>query len=320
MPENHRTRLLIARKVPTAVANRAVAEFHAFVTDADMDAWSVVDFCKQHEVPAVLVGKKSGLQAEHIAALPASVRIIANASAGVDHMDVAFARERGIVVTNAPDALTECTADFSMLLVLAACRRASEYERIMRDGWGKSFGMTAMLGTRVNGKTLGIMGFGRIGRAVARRAQGFGMRVIYTDMHRAAPAVENGATFYASFEAMLPHCEVLTLHVPGSGAPLMTKKEFGLLPKGAVFVNAARGGLVDEDALYEALTSGHLFAAGLDVYRNEPNVDPRFASLDNVFLTPHMASATVETRDQMGFTALDNVVAVLDGRPALNPV
>jgi lactate dehydrogenase-like 2-hydroxyacid dehydrogenase len=180
--------------------------------------------------------------------------------------------------------------------------------------------MTEMLGARVNGKTLGIVGFGRIGRAVAKRAQGFGMRVIYTDINRAAASLENGATFYTSLEEMLPHCEVLTLHVPGGGVPLMTKKEFGLLPAGAVFINAARGGLVDEDALYDALTSGHLFGAGLDVYRNEPNVDMRFAGLDNVFLTPHMASATIETRDQMGFTALDNVAAVLDARPALNPV
>ena len=320
MPDNHRTRLLVARTVPAAVAKRAETQFHAYVTDADMDSWSVVDFCAKHAVPAVLIGKKSGLQAEHIAALPPTVKIIANASAGVDHLDVAAARERGIVVTNAPDALTECTADFTMLLVLAACRRASEYERIMRAGWGKSFGMTDMLGTRVNGKTLGIVGFGRIGRAVARRAQGFGMRVIYTDIQRAAPALENGATYYESLEAMLPHSQVLTLHVPGGGVPIMTRKEFGLLPKGAVFVNAARGGLVDEEALYAALTSGQLFSAGLDVYRNEPNVDGRFAGLDNVFLSPHMASATIETRDQMGFTALDNIAAVLDGASALNPV
>jgi lactate dehydrogenase-like 2-hydroxyacid dehydrogenase len=320
MSDTHRTTLLIARKVPVAIANRAKTEFHAFVTEADMDSWSVVDFCTKHDVPAVLIGKKSGLQAEHIAALPSTVKIIANASAGIDHMDVAAARQRGIAVTNAPDALTECTADFSMLLVLAACRRASEYERIMRNGWGKSFGMTEMLGTRVNGKTLGIVGFGRIGRAVAKRAQGFGMRVIYTDRCRADASIEHGATFYASLDDMLPHCQVLTLHVPGGGTPLMTKAEFGRLPKGAVFVNAARGGLVDEDALYEALSSGHLFSAGLDVYRNEPTVDTRFAELDNVFLTPHMASATMETRDQMGFTALDNVAAVLDGRAALNPV
>jgi len=320
MSENNRTRLLIARKVPAAVTKRAEAEFHAFVTESDMDSASVVDFCQKHDVPAVLIGKKSGLQAEHIAVLPSTVKIIANASAGFDHMNVAAARARGIVVTNAPDALTECTADFSMLLVLAACRRASEYERIMRKGWGKSFGMTDMLGTRVNGKTLGIVGFGRIGRAVAKRAQGFGMRVLYTDISRAAPALENGATFYPSLSEMLPHAQVLTLHVPGGGTPLMTEKEFALLPKGAVFINAARGGLVDEDALYAALTSGHLFSAGLDVYHNEPHVDARFAALDNVFLTPHMASATIETRDQMGLTALDNVAAVLDGRAALNPV
>ena len=320
MPENNRTQLLIARRVPNAVASRAVSEFRAYVTESDMDAWSVVDFCKKHDVPAVLIGKKSGLQEEHIAALPSTVKIIANASAGVDHMNVAFARERGIAVTNAPDALTECTADFSMLLVLAACRRASEYEKIMRSGWGKSFGMTEMLGTRVNGKTLGIVGFGRIGRAVAKRAQAFGMKVAYTDIQRASPALDSGAMFYPSLEELLPHSQVLTLHVPGGGTPLMTKKEFGLLPQGAVFVNAARGALVDEDALVEALTSGHLFGAGLDVYRNEPNVDARFAGLQNVFLTPHMASATIETRDQMGFTALDNVAAVLDGQKALNPV
>ncbi|AJK45695.1 2-hydroxyacid dehydrogenase [Burkholderia plantarii] len=312
-------RLLVARRIPAAVAARAKREFNAFVTEADMDSASVVDFCHRYAVPAVLVGKKSGLQKEHVDALPPTVKVIANASAGVDHMDVAAARARGIAVTNAPDALTECTADFTMLLVLAACRRAAEYERIVRAGWGRSFGMTEMLGTRVHGKTLGIVGFGRIGRAVARRARGFGMRIAYTDRQRAEPAVEAGATFHASLDALLPHCEVLTLHVPGGGAPLMTAREFARLPKGAVFVNAARGGLVDENALLDALGSGHLFGAGLDVYRNEPNIDARFAALDNVFLTPHMASATIETRDQMGFTALDNVAAVLAGEAPPNP-
>lgn len=318
MPNNNRPRLLVARRVPAAVAARAEAEFHAYVTDADMDAPSVVDFCIGHETPAVLIGKKSGLQAEHIAALPPSVKIIANASAGYDHMDVAAAHARGIVVSNAPDALTDCTADFTMLLILAACRRASEYERIVRAGWGKSFGMTDMLGMRVNGKTLGIVGFGRIGRAVAQRARGFGMQILYTDRRPAPPEVEAGARYCADLDTLLPQSDILTLHVPGGSTPLMTRREFGLLRDGAVFVNAARGSLVDEDALYDALASQRLFAAGLDVYRNEPNIDPRFAALDNVFLSPHMASATFETRDQMGFAALDNIAAVLDGRAAPN--
>ncbi|WP_176079907.1 2-hydroxyacid dehydrogenase [Paraburkholderia tropica] len=320
MSDRSSLRLLVARRVPEAVASRARSEFNAFVTESEMDSDSVVDFCRENGAPAVLVGKKSGLQAEHIARLPDTVKIIANASAGFDHMDVAAARERGIVVTNAPDALTECTADFAMFLILAACRRASEYERIMRSGWGKSFGMTEMLGTRVNGKTLGIVGFGRIGRAVAKRAKGFGMRIIYTDIQRAPEALEDGAIYCSSLREMLPQSQVLTLHVPGGGAPIMATEEFGLLPTGAVFVNAARGALVNEDALFDALKSKHLFAAGLDVYRNEPNVDKRFADLENVFLTPHMASATIETRDQMGFTALDNVAAVLAGHGAINPV
>ena len=318
MPDNNRTQLLVARRVPATVAARAAAEFNAYVTDADMDAPSVVEFCNRYETPAVLIGKKSGLQAEHIAALPPSVKIIANASAGYDHMDVAAARARGIVVSNAPDALTDCTADFTMLLVLAACRRASEYERIVRAGWGKSFGMTDMLGTRVNGKTLGIVGFGRIGRAVAQRARGFGMKIVYTDRRPAPLEIEAGARYCADLDTLLSQCDILTLHVPGGGTPLMTRREFGLMRDGAVFVNAARGSLVDEDALYDALTSHRLFAAGLDVYWNEPNIDPRFATLDNVFLSPHMASATIETRDQMGLTALDNVAAVLDGRRAPN--
>lgn len=158
----------------------------------------------------------------------------------------------------------------------------------------------------------------RIGRAVAQRARGFGMKIVYTDRRPAPPEIEAGARYCADLDTLLPQCDILTLHVPGGGTPLMTRREFGLLREGAVFVNAARGSLVDEDALYDALTSHRLFAAGLDVYRSEPNIDPRFAALDNVFLSPHMASATVETRDQMGFTALDNVAAVLDGKGAPN--
>jgi len=312
--------LLVARRIPAAVATRAQAQFNAYISPTDMDSESVVRFCNEHRVQAVLIGKKSGLQAADIARLPASVKIIANASAGFDHLDVEAARARHIAVTNAPDALTACTADFTFLLILAASRRASEYERIMREGWKQTFGMTDMLGLKVSGKTLGIVGFGRIGRAVADRARGFGMKIVYTDRARAPAELENGATFAPSLDALLPQCDVLTLHVPGGHGHLMTAREFALLPRGAVFVNAARGSLVDEDALIHALTSGHLFAAGLDVYQKEPGFDKRLADLPNVFLTPHMASATVETRDQMGYTALDNVQAVLEGLAPLNPV
>ena len=312
--------LLVARRVPDAVAERARREFNAVVTDHDMDAAAVVAASRTHRIRAILTGKKAALRAADVAALPDSVRIIANPSAGFDHMDVDAARARGIVVTNAPDSLTECTADFAFMLILAACRRASEYERIMRTGWRKSFGMPDMLGKRVNGQTLGIVGFGRIGRAVARRARSFNMRVIYNDLSRAPAAFEQGAEFVPDLRDMLPRCDILSLHVPGGSRTLMTREAFGLLPRGAVFVNAARGSLVDEDALIDALESGQLWAAGLDVFRNEPDFDLRFAQLPNVFLTPHVASATVDARNAMGFAALDNISAVLAGRPPINPV
>jgi lactate dehydrogenase-like 2-hydroxyacid dehydrogenase len=192
----------------------------------------------------------------------------------------------------------------------------------MREGWRHGYGLGEMMGLRVWGKTLGILGLGRIGQAVAQRARGFGMKVIYSAPRRVASELEQGAEYYPDFRAMLPHCDILSIHAPGGDATagIMNAETFALLPKGAVFVNASRGGLVDEDALIAALKSGHLFAAGLDVFRNEPEFDLRFTALRNVFLVPHMGSATVETRNAMGFRALDNIAAVLAGKPPLNPI
>jgi lactate dehydrogenase-like 2-hydroxyacid dehydrogenase len=227
-----------------------------------------------------------------------------------------------VIVTNTPDVLTDCTADLAFMLILAACRRAGEYATIMREGWRKPYGMPDHLGKRASGQTLGIVGMGRIGQAVARRGRGFDMRILYTDRQRLPAAIEQGAEYVETLQQILPRCDILSLHLPGApgAGPLMNRETFALLPRGAVFVNAARGSLVDEDALIEALTSGQLFAAGLDVYRKEPDFDQRLAALPNVFLTPHVASATVETRNQMGFKALDNIFEVLAGRPAISPV
>jgi len=314
-------RILVARGVPPAVAERASREFDAVLADHDMDADEVIRATAEQGSQAVFSGPKVRLTADKVAALPDSVKIIANPSAGTDHMDVAAARARGLVVTNTPDVLTDCTADLAFLLILAACRRASEYSAIMREGWRTPFGMPDMLGMRPSGRTLGIVGMGRIGQAVARRARGFDMRVLYYNRSRLRAEHENGAEYVASFEALLPRAEILSLHLPGGSAgTLMTREAFALLPRGAVFVNTARGSLVDEDALLEALQSGHLFAAGLDVFRREPDFDLRFNTVPNVFMTPHVASATVETRNQMGFKALDNIASVLAGRPPLNPV
>ena len=316
-------RLIVARPVPPAVAERARTEFDAIVAeDADWPAEAVLEAIVSHRAEALLFTSFFPLRADLIRRLPDHVRIAATCSVGFDHVDLAAAQARGLIVTNTPEVLTECTADLAFMLILNACRRAHEYNFIARTGWNRIFGLPEMLGLRASGKTLGIVGLGRIGRAVARRARGFDMRVVYHDAVRLPSELEAGAEYFSDFRAMLPHCQILTLHAPGGAATerMMNAETFALLPKGAVFVNAARGGLVDDDALVAALRSGHLFGAGLDVFRNEPAFDKRLAELPNVFLTPHMASATVETRNAMGFRALDNIAAVLAGRPAIDPL
>jgi lactate dehydrogenase-like 2-hydroxyacid dehydrogenase len=309
--------VLIARRVPEAVAARAQKEFGAVIADHDMDAEEALAVVAENGLAALVTGPKVRLTAAHAAKLPPSLKIVANTSVGYDHMDAAACKAAGVLVTNTPDVLTDCTADLAFMLLLNASRRAYEYEGIMRAGWRKPLGMPDMLGRQPSGRTLGIIGMGRIGQAMARRARGFGMKIIYHNRSRLSPEQED----VADLSAMLPRCEYLSLHLPGGAAgTLMTAETFAQLPRGAIFVNTARGSLVDEDALIDALKSGQLFAAGLDVFRREPDFDTRLAELPNVFLTPHMASATLETRDAMGFKALDNVAAVFAGRAPLDPV
>ena len=318
------SRLIVAALLPQDVVARARDAFDALVVDGsdDMTAPETVDAAIRHRADAILFTNTLPLSAEVIVALPPSVKVGATSSVGYDHIDVAAAKARGLVVTNTPGVLTECTADFAFMMLLAAARRGSEYDRIMRKGWGFRIGQGDLLGVRVTGKTLGILGMGRIGQAVAQRARGFDMRVVYHARNRLPEAREQGAAYFADFHAMLPVCDFLSLHAPATPATdrIVNARALSLLPRGAVLVNVSRGGLVDEDALFDALTSGHLFAAGLDVFRSEPNYDRRFGALENVILSPHVGSASVETRNAMGFRALDNIAAVLDGRGAIDPL
>ena len=316
-------RLIVSRQIPTAVAERIRADFDCpWPEGRDMTADEVIAALTETGADALMLTSHLKFGADTIARLPAHVRIAATCSVGFEHIDVAAAKARGLPVTNTPDVLTECTADLTFLLILGASRRAHEYETIMRKGWRRGYGLGEMLGSRVWGKRLGILGLGRIGQAVAARARGFGMQVLYHNSRRLPEAQEHGATYFASFDEMLPHCDILSLHAPGGPrtAKIMNAETFRRLPRGAVFVNSSRGALVDEDALIDALSSGHLFAAGLDVFHNEPAFDERFAALPNTFLLPHMGSATVETRTAMGMRALDNIEAVLAGKPPIDPL
>jgi glyoxylate reductase len=238
-------------------------------------------------------------------------------------VDVGACADRGIVVTNTPGVLTEATADFAFGLLLAAARRIAEGDRVVRaggfDGWTPSF----MLGKRVHGATLGLVGMGRIGQAMARRARGFGMRVLYTaprglpeDLERALGATRQ------DLNALLSMADFVSLHCPLTPETrhLMNVSRLGLMRPGTVLVNTARGGCVDEPALADALSRGHLAAAGLDVFEDEPRVDPRLLALENVVLAPHLGSADRPTREAMARIAVDNVLAVLAGQPPLTPV
>lgn len=311
--------LVLSLPIPGPVRARAEALFDCVEPPKHIGTEKLIEAANANKADAVLISLGIPVKADAIARLPASVKIIASTSVGFDHIDVAAANARGIVVGITPDAVTDATADVTLLLMLGACRRAKEHVRSMDQAWSVRNGFFDGLGTDLTGKTLGIIGMGRIGRGVAERCRGFRMPVLYHNRNRLSPDLENGARYFASLDEMLPHCQVLSLNLPGGQGVIMTAEKFAKLPKGALFVNSARGNLVDEDAMIEALKSGQLVAAGLDVFKNEPNYDTRINELPNTFLLPHVGTATIESRTEMANNSLDNIEAVLSGRPAPYP-
>ncbi|QDK37453.1 D-glycerate dehydrogenase [Bdellovibrio sp. NC01] len=314
--------ILLTFAAPENVIRRSKELFDSHVATSEWTAETIAAESAKLNPKAIVVSPRQKMTADIIAKLPASVKIIATSSVGFDHLDLPAAKARGIVLTNTPDVLTECTADLAMLLLLNACRRGREYQHIMEDGWGKSFSQSEMLGIKVSGKTLGIYGMGRIGQAVADRARAFGMKILYCNRKRLPPDQEKGATYFADLKEMLPHCQIFSLNAPGTAETqhIMNDETFALLPKDAVLVNVARGSLVDEKALMRSLDSKHLFAAGLDVFEQEPNFNQDLLKYQNIFMCPHMGSATQETRDEMGYRALENIRRVLSGQPAQDPL
>lgn len=313
-------RVVSSLPIPAPVRDRVYALFDCVEPERYLKSGEIVDAVTVHNAEGLLVFMGMPLRAEHIARMPASLRVIATASVGYDHIDVAAANARGITVCNTPDVLTDATADVHMLLLLGAARRAKQHVRNMDTGWSTRNGFFEGLGVDVTGKTMGIVGMGRIGRAVAARARGFRMPILYHNRTRLPPELEADARYFATLEDMLPHCQVLSLNLPGGQGVLMTSERFARLPKGAIFVNSARGSLVDENALVDALASGHLAAAGLDVFQKEPGYDMRLNALENTFLLPHIGSATTETRTAMAELAIDGIAAVLSGQTPTNVV
>jgi lactate dehydrogenase-like 2-hydroxyacid dehydrogenase len=310
---NHKPRVFATRHFPPDVEARLAANFDA-VLNPDDRLFDGPALIKATEGCAgILCAAGDPLNAETIASLPSSVRIIATFSVGYEHVDVAAAARRNILVSNTPDVLTDATADIAMLCLLGAARRAHEGTSMLRTHGWVGWAPTQLMGVHVTGKRLGILGMGRIGQAMADRARAFRMTIHYSNRSRLPPELEKGAAFHADPDDMLAHCDFLSINAPMTPATRkwVNAERIARLPKGAIVINTARGGVVDDDALIAALKNGHLASAGLDVFDGEPRIHQGYYGLENAFLLPHMGSATVETRNAMGFKALDNLEAFL---------
>jgi lactate dehydrogenase-like 2-hydroxyacid dehydrogenase len=309
--------VLVTRKLPEAVEARLSKDYSPILNPYDRlyTEEELVELCSKAD--AILPCHTEKLTAKLIARLPRNIKVIANYSVGVDHCDLDAAKDKGIIVTNTPDVLSEATAEIAILLMLGAARRASEGERMVRakkwHDWSPSF----MVGRQVTGKRFGVLGMGRVGQVAAKRARCFDMDVHYHNRNRLSSKLETGATYYDNVEALLPNCDVLSIHCPATPQTtgLLNAERIALMPDGAIVINTARGGVINDNALIQALKSGKVRAAGLDVFNGEPEgVHDEYLNLENVFLLPHIGSATEDTRDAMGFRALDNLDAIFAGK------
>jgi glyoxylate reductase len=312
-----RPRIVVTRKLPAAVESRMAELFDAAfnLSDRELDADALAKSAGGADVLVPTV--TDAIDGRVIAAGGDRLRLIANFGAGTDHIDLAAARARGVIVTNTPGVLTEDTADLVMALILAVPRRLAEGEKLLRAGRWTGWSPTGLVGRSVTGKALGIIGMGRIGAAVARRAAACGLSIHYHNRRRLPAAAEQalGARYWPSLDAMLAQVDVLTLNAPHSAAThhLLDARRLALMKPQAYLINAARGAIVNQDALIDALAGGMIAGAGLDVYPDEPHVDPRLLALPNVVLLPHMGSATQEGREAMGAKVIANIRAWIDG-------
>ena len=306
----------IPRRLSEATLARARRDYEVILNEADTPGTAEEIVAMSARADGMIPCHSEHFTAEVVARLDPRLKIVANHSVGVDHCDLEALKSRGIVVTNTPDVLSDATAEIAMLLMLGAARHAVRGDRLVRQGEWDSWSPSFMGGKQVTGARLGIVGMGRVGRAFAEKARGFGMEIHYHNRARLAPEAEQGAIFHADLESLLEAADFLSLHCPATPetADLLNAARLARLPEGAVVVNTARGALIDEDALLAAIKSGHIAAAGLDCFKVEPGGNPAFAAHENIFMLPHIGSATRATRDAMGARALDNLDAFFAGR------
>ncbi len=309
--------VVVTRKLPDAIETRMMELFDTRLNrdDTPMSQTELVEAVKTADVLVPTVTDE--IDKSVLTQAGDNLKLIASFGTGVDHIDLATARQRSITVTNTPGVLTEDTADMTMALILSVPRRVGEGERVMRSGDWSGWSPTAMLGHRIWGKRLGIIGMGRIGTAVARRARGFGLSIHYHNRRRVQPELEAEleATHWESLDQMLAHMDIVSVNCPHTPATyhLLSARRLKLLSDHAYIVNTSRGEVIDENALTRMLAARELAGAGLDVFEHEPAVNPRLVELDNVVLLPHMGSATIEGRIDMGEKVIINIKTFVDG-------
>ena len=323
-PLGRAPKVFVTRRLPAAIEARMAELFDLTINadDCPLGTAALARACAEHDVLVPTV--TDTITADVIGGAGRPLGLLANCGTGYEHIDLDAARAAGVVVTNTPGVLTEDTADLTMALIVSVPRRLVQGARSLRDGEWTGWSPTGLLGERVNGKRLGIVGMGRIGRAVAERARAFGMSIHYHNRRRLPDSVEHelNATFHADVDDMLPTVDLLTLHTPLTHATRhwLDARRLGLLPRHAVVVNTARGDLIDEDALAAALTEGRIAGAGLDVYSTEPDVPPALLAAPNTVLLPHLGSATRDGRHAMGESVIANIRAWVDGHRPPNQV
>ncbi len=314
--------VLVTRRIPQTAIDLLRTHFDVEANESEDAYPPAVLAQKASEKDALVTLLTDRIDAALLEGAP-RLRVVANVAVGYDNIDVAAARARNIAVTNTPEILTDATADFAFTLLLAVARRVLEADRYVRAGRFAGWEMLGFLGGDLAGATMGIAGFGRIGRALARRAAGFGMRIIYSDAYQAAPELEDevGARFVDK-ATLLGASDYLSLHVPLSETTrhYIGETELAMMKRTAYLINTARGPIVDEAALARALANKQIAGAGLDVFEREPAVEPALLPLENVVLAPHIASATHATRERMALMAAENAIAVTSGHAPLNPV
>ena len=312
-------KIIVTRKWPAPVEARLQELYNVQLNETDIPMTADELKAALQTADAILPTVTDPITADILSVPNKRAKIIGNFGVGYNNIDIAAAKREGLVVTNTPHVLTDCTADIAMLLLLMSARRASEGDRLVRNKQWQGWAPTHMLGQKVTGKTLGLIGFGRIAQAMARKAHhGFGMKIICTTPHTPPPDAlqEFQATYYTTVDEVLAESDFISLHCPGGAATkhLINEDSLKLMRPSAHLINTARGDVVDSKALIKALKERWIAGAGLDVFEGEPNIDPGFLELGNVALLPHLGSATEETRVAMGNRVLDNIAAFFAGK------